>query len=143
MPRLFATAALAATVVAAIAGCASGPPQPTYRSAGNERDFQRAMAGKVPGKPVDCLQTGHGSNNMQVIDDDTILFLDGRRTYVQRPHGGCSPLGSGHYTLVTQSFGGQGLCRGDIARVVDLTGGFTVGSCSLDSFVPYERPRPS
>lgn len=136
MRRLAATAVIAAT----LAGCAYAPPQPTYRSASNARDLQRALDGKVPGRPVDCLQTSN-SGNMQVIDDDTILFHDGGRTYVQRPHGGCSPLGSGHYTLVTQSFGGQGLCRGDIARVVDLSGGFTVGSCALDSFVPYERPR--
>jgi hypothetical protein len=82
-----------------------------------------------------------GQPVQQVIDDNVILFNEGRRTYVQAPRGGCSPLGSGHYTLVTKSFGGMGLCRGDIAQVVDLQSGMTVGSCSLDAFVPYEKPR--
>jgi hypothetical protein len=135
-----AIAALLLTAVS-LAGCASYAGQPYQRTARNEADLRHELAGKVPGRPVDCLQTPH-SNNMQVIDDRTILFHDGSTVYVQSPAGGCSPLGSSGYTLVTQSYGGMGLCRGDIARVVDLTGGgFTVGSCSLGEFVPYEKPR--
>ena len=103
-----------------------------------ENELRQALAGKVAGRPVDCLQA-RTSGDMQIIDDSTILFREGRRTYVQAPRGGCAPLGSGTYTLVTQSFGGTGLCRGDIARVVDLQSGFTVGSCSLNEFVPFER----
>jgi hypothetical protein len=139
MRRLVSILLAAAT----LAGCASYAEKPAYRSASNERDFQRALAGKVPGRPVDCLQS-YRANDMQVIDDNTIIFKEGPRTYVQSPIGGCAPLGSGNYTLVTKSFGGMGLCRGDIARVVDLSGGgFTVGSCALNSFVPFERPRRS
>ncbi|GAC1579610.1 MAG: hypothetical protein NVS3B5_12840 [Sphingomicrobium sp.] len=129
------------TLAATLGGCASTVEQPYQRTARQENDLGRALAGKVAGRPVDCLQSFR-SGDMQVIDDNTILFRDGSRTYVQSPIGGCAPLGSGHYTLVTRSFGGSGLCRGDIARVVDLTGGgMTVGSCSLNSFVPFERPR--
>lgn len=136
--RRLAVIAISAAVVA---GCATyAAERPAYRSAGNEREFREAVAGRVPGRPVDCLPS-YRSNDMRVIDDNTILFRDGRTTYVQAPRGGCSPLGSGHYTLVTHSFGGQGLCRGDIAQVVDASSGFTVGSCALESFVPFERPR--
>ncbi|MEO6249042.1 MAG: hypothetical protein ABIO85_10775 [Sphingomicrobium sp.] len=138
MRRLAAILLIAAT----LAGCASYADQPAYRSANNEADFRKALAGKTPGRPVDCLSSSR-SNDMQVIDDNTILFREGRTTFVQSPRGGCSPLGSGHYTLVTQSYGGMGLCRGDIARVVDLQNGFTVGSCALDSFVPFSVPRRS
>ena len=135
--RRLATIAVTASL---LAGCTAGMAGPQPRNLRAENELREALAGKVAGRPVDCLQSGR-SGDMQVIDDNTILFRDGRRTYVQAPHGGCSPLGSGHYTLVTHSFGGMGLCRGDIARVVDLQNGFTVGSCSLDSFVPFERPR--
>lgn len=132
----------ALTLAAAIlAGCATyAADQPAYRSVKNDLEFRKALAGKVPGRPVDCLPS-YRSSDMQVIDDNTILFRDGRTTYVQSPRGGCSPLGSGHYTLVTRSHGGMGLCRGDIARVVDLTAGFTVGSCAIESFVPFRAPR--
>ena len=126
--------------VTSLAGCTAGMAGPQPRNLRAENELREALAGKVAGRPVDCLQSGR-SGDMRVIDDNTILFRDGRRTYVQAPRGGCAPLGSGHYTLVTHSFGGMGLCRGDIARVVDLQNGFTVGSCSLDSFVPFERPR--
>ncbi len=126
--------------VASLAGCTAGMAGPQPRNLRAENELHQALAGKVAGRPVDCLPT-YRSSDMQVIDDNTILFRDGRRTYVQAPRGGCAPLGSGHYTLVTHSFGGMGLCRGDIARVVDLQNGFTVGSCSFDEFVPFERPR--
>jgi hypothetical protein len=135
-------ALLAATATAALGGCASYVEQPYQPTARAQEDLRRELAGKVPGRPVDCLQSSR-SGDMQVVDDNTILFKEGSRTYVQSPVGGCRPLGSGQYTLVTHSFGGMGLCRGDIARVVDLTGGFTVGSCTLNAFVPYERPRRS
>lgn len=137
------TAIAALLSAATLASCTSYAEQPVQRTARHEADLRRELAGKIPGKPVDCLQSTR-SNNMQIIDDRTILFHDGSTVYVQSPSGGCSPLGSGGYTLVTHSYGGMGLCRGDIARVVDLTGGgFPVGSCALNEFVPYEKPRRS
>ena len=42
--------------------------------------------------------------------------------------------------LVTRT-SGTGLCSGDIARVVDVSNGITVGSCALGEFVPYTGPR--
>ena len=122
-----------------LSGCTAEMARPQPRNLRAENELRQALAGKVAGRPVDCLQS-RTSGDMQIIDDNTILFREGGRTYVQAPRGGCAPLGSGTYTLVTQSFGGMGLCRGDIARVVDLQGGFTVGSCSLNEFVPFERP---
>ena len=122
-----------------LAACAAGMAGPQPRSLRAENELKQALGEKVAGHPVDCLQS-RSSGDMQIIDDNTILVREGRGTYVQTSHGSCAPLGSGTYTLVTQSFGGMGLCRGDIARVVDLRGGITVGSCSLDSFVPFERP---
>ncbi len=135
--RRLATIVLCASGLAACTANMAGPEPRNLRA---ENELHQALAGKVAGRPVDCLPT-YRSSDMQVIDDNTILFRDGRRTYLQAPRGGCSPIGSGNYTLVTHSFGGSGLCRGDIAQVVDLQNGFTVGSCSLDEFVPFERPR--
>ncbi len=135
MTRLFSLI-LAASFLGSCTASMAGPPPRNLRA---ENELRQALAGKVAGRPVDCLPT-YRSSDMQVIDDNTILFRDGRRTYLQAPPGGCAPLGSGHYTLVTRSFGGMGLCRGDIARVVDLQNGFTVGSCSFDDFVPFDRP---
>jgi hypothetical protein len=79
---------------------------------------------------------------MVVIDDNTVLFRNGRTVYRNDFQGGsCSRLGSGNYALLTRRTGGIGLCRGDIAEVKDLTVGITVGSCVMGDFVPYTRPR--
>ena len=121
---------------AALASCAFAP-QPG-RSAEAESHFQKLIAGKVAGQPVSCLPS-YRANDMVVIDDQTIAFRDGRRTWVTDLGQGCSNLGSGFYALVTRRHGGSGLCRGDIAQVADLTSGFTVGACAMGDFTPYMR----
>jgi hypothetical protein len=76
------------------------------------------------------------------IDDDTVLFRDGaNRIYRNELRGSCNGLGSDSYALVTNSIGGGQLCRGDIARVVNVSSGMAVGSCVIGEFVPYSVPR--
>ena len=125
--------AIAATSLAA---CETVDNQPQQRSASQQQSYDKLLAGKVPGKAESCLPL-YRSNDMTVIDDDTILYRDGRTTYVNKPLGGCNNLGNGSYALVTHSTGSQ-LCRGDIAQVRDMTSGMTVGSCALGDFVPYK-----
>ena len=75
---------------------------------------------------------------MTIIDDNTILFRDGRnRVYRNDPPGGCSPMGNAGYTLVTRSLTGE-MCRGDFVQVMDLRSRITAGACSLGEFIPYE-----
>lgn len=122
---------------AVLASCTTGPPQPPMRTAQNQQEYQRLLLGKVPQSPVSCLPH-YRSGDMRTIDDETILFKDGAyRTYVAHMQGGCNGLANGHYALVTRQFGSSDLCRGDIARVVDLQNGFQVGSCVWGDFVPY------
>jgi hypothetical protein len=78
---------------------------------------------------------------MQVIDDSTILFQDGRTVYLQKPRGACSGLGNGSRTLVTRQFGTNELCDGDINRTVDLVSHIEGGACVFGPFVPYTKPK--
>jgi hypothetical protein len=127
-------------VGAVLASCAAAPPQPT-RTAEAQRQFQLALQGKVAQPPINCLPS-YKSGDMKTIDPNTILFRDGTsRAYVAHMQGGCTGLGAGHYALVTRQFGGMGLCRGDIAQVVDTMTGIPVGSCVFGDFTPYVRPR--
>ena len=106
-----------------------------------EAHLQKLLSGKVPGQPISCLPD-YRSDNMVVIDDETILFRDGRTVYRNDFQGGsCSRLSNGNYALLTKRIGGLGLCRGDIAEVKDLANGITVGSCVMGDFVPYAAPR--
>ena len=123
---------------AALAGCTTAPPQP--RSAAAQQHLQQLLAGKAPGVSQSCLPSYRTSADMVIIDDTTVLFRDGaRRVWRSEMRGQCNLLDSGHYTLVTRMFGGHGPCGGDIAQLVDLTSGITVGSCVWGDFVPYTR----
>lgn len=130
------------TATTLLGACAVGPEQIT-RTADGQRQLDRLLAGKAPGPPVSCLPS-YNANDMVTIDDQTILFRSGsNRVYRADLRAPCDGLSSGHYALVTHEYGGTGLCRGDIARVADLTNGLTVGSCVFGDFVPYSRPRRS
>lgn len=126
------------TMLAAIglAGCETADVQPT-RSAEMQRVLDKSLAGKVAGKPQSCLPT-YRSNDMTVIDEQTLTFRDGRTTWVNNMRGSCNQLGRASYALVSRQFGSQ-VCQGDIATVADTSSGMTVGSCSYGEFVPY-RP---
>lgn len=121
---------------AALAACAAAPQQRTAKA---EAHLDKVLAGKVAQNPVSCLPT-YRSGDMVVIDDNTILFKEGRKVYRNDLNGGsCSGLGSGHYALVTKQYGQ--LCRGDIGQVMDMSTGMPVGSCVMGDFVPYVSPR--
>ena len=129
-----------ALLASGLAACATAP-EPATRSAKADAELTKLLAGKTPGRPVSCLPAWK-SNDMVVIDDHTVVFRDSaQRVYRNDFRGGaCSQLGNGFYTLVTKS-SGSGLCAGDLAQVVDVSSGFTVGSCVIGDFVPYEGPR--
>ena len=122
-------------VAATLAGCSTAPDQ---RSVSAENQLSRALEGKVAQQTVDCLPSLR-SGDMTVIDDRTVLFREGRILYRNDFNGGrCNGLGAGNALLTRQ----QGrLCRGDIAQVVNLSTGSTVGSCVIGDFVPYSAPR--
>ena len=125
---------------AVLASCTAVPEVPT-RSAQGERDYQIALLGKVPQPPISCLPS-YRAGDMRTIDESTILFRQGSsRVWVAHMQGPCTGLGRGGYALVTHQYGGQGLCRGDIAQVVDTLNRIPVGSCVFGDFVPYVRPR--
>ena len=130
--------ALTVAAVATLCACQTAAVEPVQRDARAQQTYDRTLAGKVAGQPVRCLPTFR-TNDMVAIDENTILYRDGRTTYVNHPLGSCSGLGRFNNSLVTKTLGGN-LCRGDLARVVDLRTGVTAGSCALGDFVPY---RPS
>jgi len=124
---------------AAVLACtaSSVPDTPSPRA---QRDLAEALAGRTPGPPQRCI-SNFRSSNMRVIDDDTLLFEDGRTVYLQKPRGPCFGLGNGSRTLVTRQFGTSELCDGDINRTVDLIAHIEGGACVFGPFVPYTRPK--
>jgi hypothetical protein len=119
-----------------LASCATtSAPEP--RSAKAQAELSRWLNGRVAGRPQSCLPT-YRSQDMVVIDENTLLFRDGsNRVWRSDLKGPCNGLGRPGTALLTKQFGGSGLCSGEIAQVIDTSQGFTVGSCAIGDFVPY------
>jgi hypothetical protein len=121
---------------ALVASCSYAPPVGPSPMAQDR--LARELAGLVPQPAQACLPSFR-SQDMVVIDENTVLFRDGRNlVYRNELNGNCANLG-GQYALVTKTTS-TSLCRGDIAQVTDLHNHTIVGSCSLGEFIPYRRP---
>ena len=124
---------------AGLVACSTAP-QPVMRSADKQAEYVKLTEGKVAGPVASCLPA-YNAGDMRVIDDSTVVFRQSAsRVYVAHLQGGCPNLGRGGYAMVTRQVGGMGLCRGDIAQVVDTGSGMSVGSCVFDGFTPYTTP---
>lgn len=137
MRKLIGTALLAAT----IAGCAMNNPHYGQRSPQAQQLLASYLNGKVAGPPQSCLPF-YRSNDQIVVDENTILYRDGsNRVWRNEMQGPCNGLGRPSTAIVTRSISTTGLCRGEIAQIVDTSTGITVGSCSFGDFVLYTGPR--
>jgi hypothetical protein len=122
-----------------IGSCTAGPaPNTTSLTPREQAKLATLTAGKVAGRPMSCLPAYY-TNEMTTIEDRAVAFKRGQRVYLNNMQGSCVNLRE-HYTLVTRHFGSGDLCRGDIAQIVDLPTGMTVGSCVFGDFVPYAPP---
>ena len=130
-------AAIIFGVAVATASCVAAPYDQKYDQR-TRAELSRALAGRVAGRPVNCIPN-YRTTNMRIIDDYTILFDEGRTVYVQKPRGGCRGIHSGSYTLVTRPLGVSQLCSGDINQLVDLRTGMTGGSCVFGPYIPYTK----
>lgn len=129
--RILSLLLIAPGLASCYAAAMDGPPM---RTAEADARLQSLLAGKVAGPPQSCLPA-RMANNQMTIDSQTIAFRDGSRVYVNHLSGGCGNLG-GSRSLVIRNPTGS-LCRGQIAEVVDLTLGASVGGCVFGDFVPY------
>lgn len=133
------SALLVAGASATMLGCSSTPVSeaPTPRA---QKELAEALAGRTPGPPERCIRN-YRTNVMEIIDDDTILFREGRTIYLQKPRNSCFGIGNHSRTLVTRPFGTTDLCDGDINTLVDLNAGIQGGACVFGPFVPYTKPK--
>ncbi len=98
---------------------------------------ERALAGKVPGKPRTCLSSREAESSS--VHNDTVLFRAISKLVWKNDMNGCPGLREDDI-LLTQSYGSSQLCRGDIVRLVDRTSQFFRSSCVFGDFVPYRKP---
>lgn len=98
-------------------------------------EYARLLAGKTAEKPVDCIDTRFNRPSLSAYDGKLVYKVSNKLVYVSDTAGGCQAVARGD-TLVTNQFQ-QRLCRGDLARTVDLRTGINSGSCAIGPFTPY------
>lgn len=121
------------------AGCAANPEAQRQAQLRTEQELAAALAGRTAGQPQRCIPN-YRATQMEVIDDQTFLYRDGKTIYLQRPMGPCTGLANRSFTLVTKQYGTNELCRGTINQMVDLHTGMHGGACVFGDFVPYTKP---
>lgn len=120
-----------------LSACSTTAPQPE-RSAEAEAQLTKALAGRVAGAPVKCIPT-YRADDMDIIDDWTILFKDGGTVYVQNPRGGCPGIANHRNVLVSRPMPSNQLCSGDIQHMFDPVSKIGGGACVFSDFVPYTK----
>jgi len=120
-------------LLAVAIGLIAAPAASIDRPKDAER-FERAVAGKIAGAPVNCIDRRR-SSDFSVAGRYAIFRASPALTYVNEMSPGCDP-GLSRQALIFRSTSSQ-LCRGEIAEAVDPLGGASGGSCTLGEFVPY------
>ncbi|WP_116090810.1 hypothetical protein [Sphingomonas crusticola] len=126
---------LPALVVIGVALPAGAAPR---ISESGEAKLAKALEGRIPGKPVDCISL-RGAKSSQVYDGTAIVYEDGRTLYVNRPAIGAESLRRDDI-LVSKTYSDR-LCRIDTIRLVDQGSRIEHGFVGLGQFVPYTKPK--
>lgn len=103
-----------------------------------EARLEKALAGRVAGKPVDCIQLRQIQSS-EIFERTAILYKSGSTWYVNRPASGANFLDRND-VLVTDTHSSN-LCSIDIVRLLDSGSHFPSGSLGLGKFVPYAKPK--
>ena len=103
-----------------------------------EEELERALAGRVAGEPVQCINMFQSSSS-RIIDRTAIIFRVGSTLYVNRPRVGAESLDRSD-ALFSRRFGSASrLCNDETMRVIDPVSGIMNGIVFLGDFVPYRR----
>jgi hypothetical protein len=100
-----------------------------------EAQLAKMIEDRTAGEPVSCINT-FGSDRIRVIEHVGIVYDAGKTIYVARA---TDPRSLGPWDIpVIQRYGSQ-LCKTDIIRTIDRSGGFITGMVFLEDFVPYTK----
>jgi hypothetical protein len=102
----------------------------------HEAELARALAGRVAGQPVHCIDL-HRVTSSTVITDTAILYRDGGTIYVNRPANGADSLNRND-VMVTRTPTTR-LCNVDTVTMVEPVSHTFTGVVFLGDFVPYRR----
>ena len=124
-----------ALMLIAAAGCAASCSRPV---APPGQDFAQLTAGRVAGPAETCINS-NTSENLHVIDPQTVAYGYARTIYINRLAAACPALSQFNTIIVEGGTGGQ-YCRGDRVRGLEPGAIIPGPSCNLGDWVPYRQP---
>jgi hypothetical protein len=96
------------------------------------------LAGRVAGKPMECISNFETQSQAQIIDNATIAYSrTAKRTWITHPEGNCPGL-QPFRTLMVERRGSQ-LCRGDRFRTIQAPATVPSDVCFFGMFTPYDK----
>jgi len=103
------------------------------------RDLAKALAGRTPGKPVDCVSSSW-VEGPQIIGDRILLYREGGRVMRNDLPAACPGLDDD--SIIVAEIHGSQLCRSDLFYTLQRGGSRIPGPhCQLGKFTPYEKPK--
>lgn len=98
------------------------------------QDAQDALtAFELSGESRSCLSTRRIRDIEPIGESEWLVELTNGSYYLNRVGRGCRNAGEPFSYMQYTTYGGN-LCRGEIVRIIDNSGHFTRGSCSLGDF---------
>ena len=116
--------------VALIAGPAQAKP------VDHEAELAQAVAGRVAGEPVDCIDM-HRVRSSHIIPGTAIIYDMGGVLYVNRPRGGAESMDQ--WDIMVNRLWSSELCSIDTVQLIDQGSRMYSGTVFLGEFVPYRR----
>jgi len=124
-------------VTALILGTAAQAPARAPAKERGEADLARELAGRVAGKPVNCLSLGRIAGQT-IIDRTAIVYRGiGNTLWVNRPRGAEMLRDD---DIPVQFVYGSELCQLDQIKLLDRGTQMQRGFVGLGEFVPYTKP---
>jgi hypothetical protein len=121
-----------------LTGCTASAEMQAPRAAEAKADLDEALAGRVAGKPQNCLPLSPSSmNGPQIIDQTTILYRDGKRVWRTTLASDCPSLGRDDILVVEMN--GSQVCRNDLFRPIDRGSQIPGAYCRFGDFTPYVK----
>jgi hypothetical protein len=102
----------------------------------HEAELDRAIAGRVAGPPVDCIDI-HRVTSSRIIPGTAIVYDAGSVIYVNRPRGGAETMDQ--WDIMINRLYSSELCSIDTVELIDQSSRMYSGSVFLGQFVPYRR----
>ena len=102
-----------------------------------QQALARDLDGRVAGKVQTCV-SADTSVALQIIDNQTLSYRDGRTIWVNKLRGPCPGLRPLD-TLVVE-VQGSSYCRGDRFRTIAQGSSIPAAFCTLGDFTPWRKP---